>query len=68
MPFLGLAMSLSSRVTIVGGLPSQVMLGGGHINADMQQFLENDKKAQRPGALVPSRTRVDERAHASPQG
>lgn len=24
----------------------QVMLGGGHINADMQQFLENDKKAQ----------------------
>ena len=25
--------------------PMQVMLGGGHINADMQQFLENDKKA-----------------------
>ena len=24
---------------------SQVMLGGGHINADMQQFLEKDKKA-----------------------
>lgn len=23
---------------------TQVMLGGGHINADMQQFLENDKK------------------------
>ena len=23
---------------------AQVMLGGGHINADMQQFLENDKK------------------------
>ena len=21
------------------------MLGGGHINADMQQFLDNDKKA-----------------------
>ena len=21
------------------------MLGGGHINSDMQQFLENDKKA-----------------------
>ena len=24
----------------------QVMLGGGHINADMQQFLENDKKVR----------------------
>ena len=22
------------------------MLGGGHINADMQQFLDNDKKAK----------------------
>ena len=27
----------------------QIMLGGGHINSDMQQFLENDKKAF-PGA------------------
>merc|ERR550514_2054626 len=25
----------------------EVMLGGGHINADMQQFLENDKKVLR---------------------
>ena len=27
----------------------QVMLGGGHINADMQQFLEKDKKAGNMG-------------------
>ncbi|CAK9046445.1 unnamed protein product [Durusdinium trenchii] len=30
----------------------EVMLGGGHINADMQQFLENDKKVLRFYAVM----------------
>eukprot|EP00913_Durusdinium_trenchii_P019847 g18655.t1 len=30
----------------------EVMLGGGHINADMQQFLENDKKVLRFYAVL----------------